>query len=169
MALFHWLNAETTHRWGVPIAHSILWTIGLLFTTFKGQGWDSEQLSKVYGIGCVAVIFLFEFALTYFDIFTERNQFEHNNAKEVLFKGLLVCSLSFFLVAFCIISLMGHFFCSINKRPADELWLIMFLMSTAGLKLLEVWLPNNFNFRSSLRQELGMTTNLSPITFNDVL
>lgn len=129
------------HKWGIPILHVILWTVGLIITTdFLGivKTYFSEKEFAV-SVGAVIVIFLFEIVLTFVDVVQEKKT-------EVL--DINFCYYVAFLVATIIISVVVlflgcHFLPSDKEIGMSFIGIMIFV--TAFTKGMETWLQNNWS------------------------
>ena len=156
MCYFLNLSPKATHQWAVPIAHAMLWIIGLTLT-FKGFEWEDKSWTQLYGLVCVFSVFVTEIAITYLDLLTQREKY----SSDALPVALTVFSIALFVTALTLLVLLNFVHESYNKYSVNTIWLWLFMFLTTSLKLLEVWLPNNIDARTKDKQKGPVVSHVS--------
>jgi hypothetical protein len=119
----------------IPVAHALLWIMGLLFTLWGMDIFDmtesSDEVKNAYSIGLVYVLFLVEIGLGFIDI--GYNYKEYSFSSKV-FKtvGLMVGDIAMTIV-----------FTALYVGNKTFTFLLLMILATALLKCVSVYMSRN--------------------------
>jgi len=147
------VSRDKVHRLLVPCAHAWLWIMGLVLTLYAGSMVRNE-LVGTFGVTSVFVVFLAELAITFFDLYT----FEGVKSWKPL---PLVFGTALLLVITTVVSLLSYVYL-VAYENSCQMWLVWTAVTaTAGLKFLEIWLPNNVG--SQQKTAVAATATRGPV------
>lgn len=132
------------HRWGVPIAHALLWIIGMLVTTdmfeVLKQWFPNEVVSLGISMGGVASIFFLEVVFSFLDILIDQKVKFINKS----FLGYIALLIVIFVIIVAL--LFGScYFLNIGFKERGQLLVGMLIIVSAFAKGMEIWLQNNWD------------------------
>lgn len=131
------------HKWGIPIAHALLWTIGIFVTTdlleIQSKLFTPDEKLAV-SLGTVIVIFFGEIVFSFLDVVLEQ-KIQLLNVTFCRYIALL------FAISATIVVLMFfgcHFLFEPDTRITGKVLIAVLIFVSAFAKGMEIWLQNNW-------------------------
>lgn len=142
------------HSWFVPAIHAVLWMLAIVCSNLlEGYKTDSAVNQKLLQLIPIIIVFLFELALSIFDVFCSRTS-AYINISFLRFVAIFVFLLGITVIPLFIFSICG-----------TTIFYVIALITALILKYMEMWLINNFNRYPMSKKEnaLGATLNVGAI------
>lgn len=129
------------HKWGVPIAHALLWIIGMLVTVDlfdKIDTWFPERHTKLgISLGTIIIIFFAEIIISFVDVVAE-NRIRNINITFLYYIALLLTTL-------ILANLLMFLGCYFMNAPIGKILIFILIFVSAYAKGMEIWIQNNWD------------------------
>lgn len=135
MSFKNWKDSSFCKNNLIPLAHALLWIVGLLFTLWGMDIFDmsdsANEVKNAYSIGLVYVLFLVEIGLSFIDIgyYYSENSFSSKVFKTV---GWMVGDIAMTIV-----------FTALYVGNKTSIFLFLMIFATALLKYISVYMSRN--------------------------
>lgn len=132
------------HSLGIPIAHALLWLIGILVTTdlldVLGK-WFDKDTQLIVSVATVIIIFFGEIVFSFIDVVLDK-KIRYLNANFLYYIAILILA----IILMVILMFLGHYFLPNSETRLIGKFLIgILILDSTFVKGMEIWLQNNWN------------------------
>lgn len=133
------------HKWGIPIAHTLLWIIGMFVTTdvlgVLKQCFPADSVFLAVSLGTVIVIFFGEIIFTFLDVVLEQ-KIKIINITFFYYLALLIAVV---VVTVVLMFLGCYYYAADESKILGQCLIGMLIIVSAFAKGMEIWLQNNWD------------------------